>query len=178
MEPFVTNLGIYPRYNELKKFVIDFYNQHSDTMHNGGQYALQGKTSSDGQYCCVHENYGGTFTGTDERTHSTMLDIFKDTEIQKLFEYFQEYNLCRSRIFVLGKNKPDYTIHRDPCVRLHVPIETNDTCTFHWYENENRNEIHSELLKADGSVYVVDTTKWHKTQNTGKDRIHIVCGCV
>lgn len=171
---YVTNTGQYPRYEELKKFVMSFYEQQP-SMHNGGQYALQGAKETDGQYCCVHEKFGGTFKGFDDSTHKTVLDIFKNTEIELLFDYINKYNPCRSRIFVLGKNKSDYSIHRDPCKRIHVPIVTNSSCTFHWFD-EDHNEIHRDFLEADGSIYLVDTTTLHKTQNTeSTDRIHIVC---
>lgn len=170
----VQNIGKYPRYDELKTFVMDFYNEYD--LHNSGQYALQGKDKNDGQFCCLRKEFGGTFTGYDDRTHSTLLEIFEGTEIETLFKWLTDYTVCRSRIFVLGEgNKSEYDIHADPTKRLHVPIVTNDTCGFNFYDEE-KNLIHTDFLKADGSVYIVDTTVLHNTQNKAStDRIHIVC---
>lgn len=170
----VENIGKYPRFKELKEFVEQFSVEYD--LHNSGQYALQGSNENDGQFCCVRKKFGGTFTGNDDRTHSTMLNIFKDTEIEKLFIFLSDYVICRSRIFVLGQgSKAEYSIHRDPTKRLHVPILTNNTCKFNFY-NDDHNLIHEDLLNADGSIYIVDTTVLHKTQNTDtRDRIHIVC---
>lgn len=170
----VQNIGKYPRYNELKNFVMNFYTEYD--LHNSGQYALQGKDKNDGQFCCLREEFGGTFTGYDDRTNSTLLEIFESTEIETLFKWLTDYTVCRSRIFVLGEgNKSEYNIHADPTKRLHVPIVTNETCGFNFYD-ENKNLIHTDFLKADGSVYIVDTTVLHSTQNrASSDRIHIVC---
>ena len=105
-----------------------------------------------------------------------MLRVFEGTEVQTLFDWLTDYTVCRSRIFVLGQgNKSEYGIHRDPTKRLHVPIVTNDTCGFNFYDEEH-NRIHKDFLNADGSIYIVDTTVLHNTQNTDPaDRIHIVC---
>lgn len=170
----IENLGKYPRFNELKKFVLDFYKLHD--LHNNGQYALQGKDENDGQYCCMLKEFGGTFIGQDDRTHSTLLKIFKNTEIQILFNYLKKYKVCRSRIFVLGQgNKNEYSIHKDPTKRIHIPIITNRSCDFNFYDNEKR-KIFTDTLRADGSIYSIDTTVLHSTQNTdNSDRIHIVC---
>lgn len=170
----VKNIGKYPRYNELNKFVKDFYQEHD--LHTGGQYALQGRDENDGQFCCLREEFGGNWVGPDDTTHSTLLKIFEGTEVQKLFNWLTDYTVCRSRIFVLGPgNKTEYTIHRDPCKRLHVPIVTNDTCGFNFYDFDH-NLVHEDFLHADGSVYIVDTTVPHSTQNKdSEDRIHIVC---
>lgn len=170
----IENIGKYPRYTELRNFVLDFYAEHD--LHNSGQYALQGKDENDGQYCCMRRKFGGTFTGHDDRTHSTLLKIFENTEIQTLFEWLTDYTVCRSRIFVLGQgNKSEYGIHRDPTKRLHVPIVTNNTCGFNFYTDDHEHRL-TEQLEADGSVYIVDTTVLHNTQNThSDDRIHIVC---
>lgn len=170
----IKNIGKYPRYKELHKFVMDFYDEYD--LHNSGQYALQGKDENDGQFCCMRKKFGGTFTGHDDRTHSTLLKVFEGTEIQTLFDWLTDYTVCRSRIFVLGQgNKSEYGIHRDPTKRLHVPIVTNDTCGFNFYDEEH-NRIHKDFLNADGSIYIVDTTVLHNTQNTDPaDRIHIVC---
>lgn len=170
----IENIGKYPRYNELKSFIMDFYEEHD--LHNSGQYALQGKDKHDGQFCCLRKKFGGTFTGHDDRTHSTLLEIFEGTEIETLFNWLSGYTVCRSRIFVLGQgNKSEYGIHTDPTKRLHVPIITNESCGFNFYD-ENKNLVYTDFLPADGSVYIVDTTVFHNTQNTAaEDRIHVVC---
>ena len=70
-------------------------------------------------------------------------------------------------------DKRNYSWHLDYSKRIHIPLITNESCFFIIEETK----IH---LPADGSVYLVDTTKWHTFVNANRnkfDRSHIV-GCV
>ena len=58
--------------------------------------------------------------------------------------------------------------HRDPEPRLHIPIITNPGAIM-VVDKEARH------MPADGSVWVVDNTKYHNFFNGGEeDRIHFV----
>lgn len=57
----------------------------------------------------------------------------------------------------------------DYCVRLHIPIITNESCYFEYTEER----IH---LKADGSIYLLDGSHLHRFVNEGfEDRYHLIC---
>lgn len=77
--------------------------------------------------------------------------------------------MYRSRLMKMS-SKTCYSYHRDPTKRIHIPLITNDKCFF---------VIDDEVsyYPADGSHYLVDTTKKHTFVNASwEDRIHIV-GC-
>jgi hypothetical protein len=77
------------------------------------------------------------------------------------------YKLKRTRLMLM-KPKTCYYWHNDKSKRLHIPIQTNSNC-FLLVEGQ---QFH---LPADGSSYIVDTTKKHTALNCSKEnRIHLV----
>jgi|TARA_R110000744_G_scaffold330649_1_gene436127 hypothetical protein len=78
--------------------------------------------------------------------------------------------MYRSRIMKM-ESKTCYTYHQDPTMRMHIPLVTNENCFI----------IVDDILHrypADGSNYLIDTTKMHTAVNASREeRIHIV-GCV
>lgn len=88
------------------------------------------------------------------------------------YEIIEKYKMYRSRIMMLP-DKRNYGWHIDYSPRIHIPLITNVHCFF-IIENE---KIH---LPADGSIYWVDTQKWHTFVNANRYdfmRSHLV-GCV
>jgi hypothetical protein len=82
----------------------------------------------------------------------------------------EEHNLVRTRVMRM-KPKSCYYWHCDNTKRLHIPVITHEHC-FLLLDDER---IH---LPADGTAYVIDTTKMHTALNASKiERIHIV-GCL
>lgn len=80
-----------------------------------------------------------------------------------------EHKLVRTRVMKM-KPKTCYYWHNDTTKRLHIPVITHEHC-FLLLDNER---VH---LPADGSAYVIDTTKMHTALNCSKiNRVHIV-GC-
>lgn len=79
---------------------------------------------------------------------------------------------CRARIIRLTAGGAS-TWHRDApdeayCVRLHIPIVTNEHCLFK-IEND------SAHLPADGSAYFLKVNRMHQVVNDGAtDRYHLV----
>jgi hypothetical protein len=67
------------------------------------------------------------------------------------------------------KPKTCLTLHADPRKRIHIPIETNEDCFL-------MIDQYAHHLSADGSAYLVDTTKLHTSINAslGINRTHIV----
>jgi len=82
----------------------------------------------------------------------------------------KENKVYRARVMRM-KPKTCYTYHQDWTKRLHIPLITNDSC-FLIVDKEVMN------LPADGSIYIIDTTKFHTAVNASlEERIHIV-GCL
>lgn len=82
----------------------------------------------------------------------------------------EKLGMYRTRLMNL-KPKTCYSYHRDPTVRLHIPLTTNDNCFF---------VIDDEVIRypADGNYFIVDTRKMHTAVNTSyEDRLHLV-GCI
>jgi len=80
--------------------------------------------------------------------------------------------MYRTRLMLLP-DKRNYSWHLDYSARLHIPLITNESCFFIIEEQKY-------YLPADGSVYWVDTTKWHTFVNANRNefmRSHIV-GCI
>ena len=79
----------------------------------------------------------------------------------------EDLNLFRTRIMRLPK-KSCLTYHRDPTMRVHIPVYTNEQC----FLLIDRTAHH---LKDDGSVYLCDTTKPHTAINASlHPRTHLV----
>ena len=104
----------------------------------------------------------------DETKYSEFIKLFEDTYFKEVYDTLQKkYKLGRVR--VLWK-LPRTTLswHRDPEPRLHIPIITNPGAIM-VIDKEARH------MPADGSVWVVDNTKYHNFFNGGEeDRIHFV----
>ena len=78
-----------------------------------------------------------------------------------------DLKMYRSRLMNMPP-KYCYSYHKDKSKRIHVPITTNSDC---WIIVEKN--IHH--LPANGSHYIVDTTKMHTAVNaSAEDRIHIL----
>ena len=104
----------------------------------------------------------------DETKYSGFVKLFEDTYFKEVYDtLLKKYNLGRVR--VLWK-LPRTTLswHRDPEPRLHIPIITNPGAIM----VIDKEACH---MPADGSVWVVDNTKYHNFFNGGEeDRIHFV----
>ena len=81
-----------------------------------------------------------------------------------------QLGMYRSRLMRM-KPKTCYSYHWDPTKRMHIPLITNE---------DNFFVIDDEISRypADGSYYLIDTTKKHTFVNASfENRLHIV-GCV
>ena len=99
------------------------------------------------------------------------------TEFVKSLEhtYFKEVYDTLSKKFKLGRvrillKEPRSTLswHRDPELRLHIPIITNPGCLM-VIENVAKH------LPADGSAWITNNIKYHNAFNGGEEnRVHLV----
>ena len=107
---------------------------------------------------------GQNYLIVDKNEISYNIPLF---DIPYINNILKENDLVRTRIMKM-KPKTCYYWHADKTKRLHIPVYTHAHCFL--LVDEDR--IH---LPADGTAYVVDTTKNHTALNCSKvDRIHIV----
>ena len=82
----------------------------------------------------------------------------------------KDLGMYRTRVMRMYSNTC-YSYHKDPTMRIHIPLITNDKCFM---------VIDDEVIRhpADGNHYIVDTTKMHTAINgSPEERIHII-GCI
>lgn len=187
MTNLVKPLYQYNRFDELKQFILDFYETHKDEILQGYQYPLQGMHELDGINTCMHEKFGGNFTG-DENVFDVLLAPFKGTEVEMAINEItaQGYSVCRSRLFLMPAGH-EMSIHTDPTPRIHIPIITDVGNEFWFWKNtpawtkikdaDASNIIHREHLPANGNVYWVNTQEFHAFVNhSSNPRLHLVFG--
>jgi len=78
--------------------------------------------------------------------------------------------IARARLMSMN-SRSCYTIHTDATPRAHIALQTHDKV---WFIIEGAAPFH---IPADGSVWIIDTTRKHTVVNgarDGLDRIHIV----
>ena len=123
----------------------------------------------------------GIFWTMNESYEEVQVERFVNEKAYKVFEpllmntYFknvydglsQHFRLGRVRILKLD-SRSSLSYHRDPEARLHIPIITNPGALMIVDKDAHH-------MKADGSVYYVDTTKYHTALNGGNEpRVHLV----
>ena len=123
----------------------------------------------------------GIFWTMDENYNEIQVERYVNEEAYRVFEpllmttYFKNVYDVLSSHFKLGRvrilkldSRASLSYHRDPEARLHIPIITNPGALM-----IVENEVHH--MKADGSVYYMDTTRYHTALNGGNQpRIHLV----
>tara|TARA_Y100000817_G_scaffold314536_1_gene313728 strand:+ start:1324 stop:1905 length:582 start_codon:yes stop_codon:yes gene_type:complete len=123
----------------------------------------------------------GIFWMQDDNYNEIQVERFVNEDAYRIFEpllmqtYFKNVYDTLSNHFQLGRvrilkleSRTSLSYHRDPENRLHIPIVTNPGALM-VVEND---ALH---MKADGSVYYMNTTKYHTALNGGVNpRIHLV----
>lgn len=151
-------LTSYPRFDEVRSEVIEL--QRSLGLN---QISVQTDGSTDWNQSCGWLTYGRT-----ERLFTNIHQELKGSEIHKYLEWLP-FPVFRTRIMVMTPGR-QYSIHKDPTRRLHLPLVTNPKAEFIFTEDDLR--VH---MPADGSIHMVDTRKSHTAVNGGEEnRIHIV----
>lgn len=162
----IKKIGLYDRFNELKAQVIELCETVMEHNHISLQYDKQ---SGDMSWL----NAWGTDKTLRERYFDTIQPKLTGTEINKLFDFIA-IPLKRTRIFAINPMTVGYPPHYDTTYRIHIPIVTDLGNNFYSYEPD---EQVCDFMQADGSVYLVDTTRTHTFKNlSNTKRIHIV-GC-
>lgn len=154
----------------LTRVPIDEHNQvclmHRDNCNNPYYFGC-GSLTRDGNYSA-----GKQIKRTVIHEEKEFAIFNQDLENTYFYTIYKEINnhlkIVRMRIMALHQ-KCCLTWHRDFDKRIHIPIITDEKCKFVLEDTV----FH---LPADGSAYIIDTTKYHTVFNGSKIvRIHLVC---
>jgi len=103
-----------------------------------------------------------------ESLYTEICPEFKDTYVEEVYNLItSKYKLGRVR-FLMKPPRSCLSWHRDPEMRLHIPIITNEGCRM-VIENT------SFHMPSNGNGYITDNTKYHNFFNGSEfDRVHLV----
>lgn len=169
MKTIKTDIDSERIYTELQTFVVneDQFQDQMDDPRLSVQICLQGIHSDMDPYfgsrTLEHMTEGGT-QGFEEED----FNVFLFSELDYTNSIIEDLNMFRTRVMIL-KPKTCLSLHADPRKRIHIPIDTHENCFI-------MIDQYAHHLPADGSAYLVDTTKLHTAINAslGSNRTHIV----
>jgi len=103
-----------------------------------------------------------------ESLYTEICPEFKDTYVEEVYNLItSKFKLGRVR-FLMKPPRSCLSWHRDPEMRLHIPIITNEGCRM-VIENT------SFHMPSNGNGYITDNTKYHNFFNGSEfDRVHLV----
>ena len=103
-----------------------------------------------------------------EELYTELCPEFKGTYVEEVYNLItSKFKLGRVR-FLMKPPRSCLSWHRDPEMRLHIPIITNVGCKMVIEDT-------SFHMPADGSGYITDNTKYHNFFNGSEiDRVHLV----
>jgi len=103
-----------------------------------------------------------------ELLYTELCPEFKDTYVEEVYNLISsKFKLGRVR-FLMKPPRSCLSWHRDPEMRLHIPIITNEGCRM-VIENT------SFHMPSNGNGYITDNTKYHNFFNGSEfDRVHLV----
>ncbi len=103
-----------------------------------------------------------------ESLYTELCPEFKDTYVEEVYNLItSKFKLGRVR-FLMKPPRSCLSWHRDPEMRLHIPIITNVGCKMVIEDTA----FH---MPADGSGYITDNTKYHNFFNGSEiERVHLV----
>jgi len=103
-----------------------------------------------------------------EHLYTELCPEFKDTYVEEVYNLISsKYKLGRVR-FLMKPPRSCLSWHRDPEMRLHIPIITNEGCRMVIEDT-------SFHMPSNGNGYITDNTKYHNFFNGSEfDRVHLV----
>ena len=104
----------------------------------------------------------------EEHRYTELCPEFKDTYVEEVYNLItSKFKLGRVR-FLMKPPRSCLSWHRDPEMRLHIPIITNEGCRM------IINDV-SFHMPSNGSAYIVNNTEYHNFFNGSEiDRVHLV----
>jgi len=160
------------------KLIIEAYNTAVNKIGFSGDviscisltHPEDGAADDRGIFWTMNENYEEVQVErfVNEDAYKVFEPLLLETYLKNVYDVLsQHYNIGRVRILKLNP-RSSLSYHRDPEVRLHIPVITNPGALM----IIDKEAYH---MKADGSVYYTDTTKYHTALNGGNEhRVHIV----
>ena len=103
-----------------------------------------------------------------ESLYTELCPEFKDTYVEEVYNLItSKFKLGRVR-FLMKPPRSCLSWHRDPEMRLHIPIITNEGCRMIIEDT-------SFHMPSNGNGYITDNTKYHNFFNGSEvDRVHLV----
>jgi len=103
-----------------------------------------------------------------ESLYTELCPEFKDTYVEEVYNLISsKFKLGRVR-FLMKPPRSCLSWHRDPEMRLHIPIITNEGCRMVIEDT-------SFHMPSNGHGYITDNTKYHNFFNGSEfDRVHLV----
>jgi len=104
----------------------------------------------------------------EEHLYTELCPEFKDTYVEEVYNLItSKFKLGRVR-FLMKPPRSCLSWHRDPEMRLHIPIITNEGCRMVIQDT-------SFHMPSNGNGYITDNTKYHNFFNGSEvDRVHLV----
>ena len=104
----------------------------------------------------------------EEHLYTELCPEFKDTYVEEVYNLItSKFKLGRDR-FLMKPPRSCLSWHRDPEMRLHIPIITNEGCRMIIEDT-------SFHMPSNGNGYITDNTKYHNFFNGSEvDRVHLV----
>ena len=104
----------------------------------------------------------------EEHKYTEICPEFKDTYVEEVYNLItSKFKLGRVR-FLMKPPRSCLSWHRDPEMRLHIPIITNEGCRM------IINDV-SFHMPSNGSAYIVNNKEYHNFFNGSEiDRVHLV----
>ena len=102
-----------------------------------------------------------------ESLYTELCPEFKDTYVEEVYNLISsKFKLGRVR-FLMKPPRSCLSWHRDPEMRLHIPIITNEGCRMVIEDT-------SFHMPSNGNGYITDNTKYHNFFNGSEfDRVHL-----
>lgn len=151
-------LSTYPRFEQIKAEVISLQKRLQLN-----QISVQTNGSADWE-----QSAGWLKNGTTEVSFNQIHPELAGSEIDAYLKWLP-FQVVRTRVMVMAPGR-QYSVHKDPTWRLHLPLVTNEKAKF-IFADEN----FSVHMPADGRLHLVDTRLMHTAVNDGDtDRIHLV----
>jgi hypothetical protein len=104
----------------------------------------------------------------EEHLYTELCPEFKDTYVEEVYNLItSKFKLGRVR-FLMKPPRSCLSWHRDPEMRLHIPIITNEGCRMIIEDT-------SFHMPSNGNGYITDNTKYHNFfKGSEVDRVHLV----
>lgn len=109
----------------------------------------------------------------DERNYCIPNSLAKGMLLDILGSFKAKFTRTRLAVLMPGfKGKPHIDYNTDYSIRVHIPIFTNEDCTFNYVTNEG---LVTQQMPADGRMWYINTGYTHYVSNNSTEpRLHLV----